>query len=71
MQQNLISEIDAFIAETGLSDHRVGFLLAKNGKLIERLRMGRRIWPETEATIRKNLDTERRKRADTSKADAA
>lgn len=62
MAQNLISEIEAFKTETGLSDHRIGMLLASNGKLIERLRSGRRIWPDTEERIRENLTRERQKR---------
>ncbi len=62
MSQNLFSEIAVFQMETGLSDHRIGMLLASNGKLIERLRAGRRIWPDTEERIRKNLETERQKR---------
>lgn len=63
MAQSLISEIDAFVAELGLSEHRVGILLANNGRLIERLRAGRRVWPETEAAIRAAMTAERRKRA--------
>jgi RNase adaptor protein for sRNA GlmZ degradation len=59
MKQELIKEIDAFIAETGLSEHRVGFLLARNGKLVARLRAGRRIWPETEQMIRDGIARER------------
>lgn len=59
MTQPIIEEVEKFLTETGLSEHRVGFLLAKNGKLVERLRAGRRIWPETEKMIREGLVRER------------
>ncbi len=51
------------MAATGLSAHRTGILLARNGKLVERLRAGGRIWPETEAQIRVRLADETLRRA--------
>lgn len=68
---NLIHEIEAFMDATGLSEHRTGYLLAKNGRLIPRLRSGRRIWPETEALIRKKLVAEKAKRLSATEAGAA
>lgn len=63
MANDLLSEIEKFQAETGLSDHRVGIILARNGRLMERLRNPkRRIWPETAAQVRLALEAERRKR---------
>jgi len=62
MQTELLTDIDRFQAETGLSEHRIGILLARNGKLVGRLRAGGRIWPETAARIRTALAAERRKR---------
>lgn len=50
--ENLLNEIDAFKQQTGLSDFRIGFLAAKNGRLVERLRNGGRVWPETEEQVR-------------------
>jgi hypothetical protein len=50
--ENLLNEIDAFKQETGLSDFRIGFLAARNGRLVERLRNGGRVWPETEEQVR-------------------
>jgi hypothetical protein len=60
--KSLIQEISDFAAEVGLSDHRVGILLANNGRLIPRLKNGGRIWPETELEIRRNMAAERKKR---------
>lgn len=71
MQQSLLSEIETFMADTGLSAHRTGMLLARNGKLLERLRAGGRIWPETEAQIRDRLATETMRRASPGKDPAA
>ncbi|MEH6504987.1 MAG: hypothetical protein V7786_01840 [Sulfitobacter litoralis] len=63
MTHQITEEVEKFMTETGLSEHRVGFLLAKNGKLVERLRAGRRIWPETEEMIREGIARERALRA--------
>ena len=68
MTNPIIEEVEAFLAETGLSEHRVGFLLARNGKLVERLRAGRRIWPETEQMIREGIEEERARRSAASDA---
>lgn len=52
MHKELLSEIDRFLAAEGIGEHRFGILAAKNGRLVERLRSGGRIWPETEEQIR-------------------
>lgn len=65
MSKPIINEVEQFLTDTGLSEHRVGFLLARNGKLVERLRAGRRIWPETEKMIRDAIARERARRAQT------
>jgi len=52
MTQKLLSDIHAFMAETGLSPFRFGILAVKNGRLVDRLRDGGRVWPETEIAIR-------------------
>lgn len=52
MSVHLISEIDAFLAEFRIGEHRFGILAANNGRLVERLRSGGRVWPETEERIR-------------------
>ncbi|WP_435167943.1 hypothetical protein [Falsirhodobacter sp. 1013] len=62
MRQKLITEVEAFKKRTGLSDHRVGFLLAKNGRLLDRLRAERPIEIDTVERIRANLRAETAKR---------
>lgn len=68
MYASLIQEIDAFLAETGIGPHRFGILAAKNGRLVERLRGGGRIWPDTELAIRQFIAAERIRRRAVSEA---
>lgn len=64
MKEHLLSEIEEFLRETGISEYRFGFLAVRNGRLVERLRAGRRIWPETEAEVREFISEARAKRAE-------
>lgn len=66
----LLTEIEEFLSETGMTPYRFGFLAARNGRLVERLRDGTtpngkpvRIWPETARQVRDFMRAERRKRA--------
>lgn len=59
VSQNLLPEIERFLAETGMGEFRFGLLSARNGRLVERLRKGRRVWPETESQIRAYMISER------------
>lgn len=52
MHPLLLSEIDAFLAETGMGESYFGKAAAGNSELVSRLRGGKRIWPETEAKVR-------------------
>lgn len=52
MNTDLLSEIEDFLAAEGIGEHRFGILAASNGRLVERLRAGGRIWPETEQQVR-------------------
>lgn len=61
MKSSLIADIDAFLAETGIPPYRFGLEAAHNGRLVERLRDGRRVWPETEKMIRNYMRAARRK----------
>jgi hypothetical protein len=69
MSTKLLSEIDEFLRETGMTEYRFGFLAAKNGRLVERLRQGStpvkgkpvRVWPETVQQVRDFMKAERRK----------
>lgn len=70
MSTKLLSDIDAFLAETGMGEFRFGLLAVNNGRLVERLRAGTtpkgrpvRVWPETEMQIRAFMMAERQKRA--------
>lgn len=72
MKHDLLTEIDDFIAETGLSEYRAGIVLAKNGRLVPRLRSSGRVWPETEVRVRAALAAERSRRSQRSpREDAA
>lgn len=64
MNAKLLSDIDTFLSETGMGDFRFGWLAIRNGRLLERLRAGRRVWPETEAQIRAFMITERKRRTE-------
>lgn len=62
MSNHLLSEIDRFLKEFPMSDYRFGLRAARNGRLIERLRSGRRVWPETDSQVRAFMLAERQRR---------
>lgn len=61
MRTDLLSEIDAFLATESIGEHRFGILAANNGRLVERLRSGRRVWPDTEEKVRAFIKERRRR----------
>lgn len=71
MRPDLLSDIDAFLAATGMTDYRFGMLAARNGRLLERLRAGTTptkgkpvlLRPETEQQIREFMRANRPKKA--------
>lgn len=67
----LISEIEAFLSETGMSAYYFGMLAASNGRLVDRLRAGRKIWPDTEARVRAFIRHERKTRRSASERAAS
>ncbi|QCL88760.1 MULTISPECIES: hypothetical protein [Agrobacterium tumefaciens complex] len=70
MQTELLKEIERCLPKSGVGPHRFGILAAGNGRLIERLRSGGRVWPDTEEKVRdfiRKLDEEQRQQG----ADAA
>lgn len=78
MRTNLLSDIEAFLRETGMGEYRFGLLAVKNGRLVERLRAGTtpkgkpaRIWPETEMQIRAFMLAERKRRTPSQEESAA
>lgn len=52
MAKDLLSEIDEFLRSEDIGEHRFGILATNNGRLVERLRDGGRVWPETEEKVR-------------------
>ena len=48
---HLLSEIESFIAVTGMSETYFGKRAAGNSELVARLRSGGRVWPETEEKV--------------------
>lgn len=59
-QNNLLSEIDAFLAETGMGPSYFGKQATGNSEVVSRLREGRRVWPETETKLRAFMIAHRR-----------
>jgi hypothetical protein len=62
MSTKLLDEIEAFLTETGAGAFQFGMKSIRNGRLVERLRSGGRVWPETETEIRLYMRIEREKR---------
>lgn len=52
MATDLLTDIDAFLAQTGIGPSYFGKAACGNSELVERLRSGGRVWPETEAQVR-------------------
>lgn len=59
----LLTEIDAFLAETGMGVAYFGKRAAGNSELVPRLRSGRRCWPETADKVRAFIKASRKARA--------
>lgn len=75
MSNPLLTDIERFLARNDMSPAHFGRLSVKNGRLVERLRAGEtpqgkavRIWPDTEARIRKFMRTYRPRNAKQSEA---
>lgn len=52
MTSNLLTEIEAFLANTEMGVSYFGKASCGNSEVVDRLRSGRRVWPETEIKIR-------------------
>lgn len=52
MTNNLLSEIEGFLARTEMGASYFGKASCGNSEVVDRLRSGRRVWPETEIKIR-------------------
>lgn len=53
MHNDLLSEIDAYCSARGITPQTFGRLAGQGGNFYNRLRDGRRAWPETVAKVRK------------------
>ena len=61
MQQNLLTEVREAMTLLGVEAHRFGILAANNGRLVDRLEKGGRLWPETEERVRSFIASVREK----------
>ncbi|MCP8895317.1 hypothetical protein KYK29_10255 [Shinella daejeonensis] len=52
MTNDLLLDIEKFIELEKIGEHRFGILAANNGRLVERLRSGGRVWPETAEQVK-------------------
>lgn len=52
-QPDLLATIEAFLAGTGMGASYFGKAAIGNSEVVKRLRDGGRVWPETEASLRK------------------
>lgn len=60
--QNFSQKCFDFLSDSGLSDHRAGMVIAKNGRFYDRLREGKRFWPETKDQVLGRIKLERDRR---------
>lgn len=68
MPSTLLDDIEAFLSAHEMSASRFGELALKDKPFVFQLRGGRRVWPETEAAVRRFMSTYR---PDAAQADAA
>lgn len=52
MANDLLTDIKAFLDETGMGKSYFGKAACGNSELVERLESGGRVWPETEDKVR-------------------
>jgi hypothetical protein len=52
IHDRLLSDIEEFLTETGMGPSYFGKRAAGNSELVERLRAGGRVWPDTEERVR-------------------
>lgn len=59
----LLEEIERFLSETGMGPSYFGKVSVGNSEVVNRLREGKRVWPETETKLRAFMFAERRDRS--------
>lgn len=57
---DILSEIEAFLKETGMGPAYFGKKAVGNTEIVARLRRGRPIWPHTEQRLRVFMEVERK-----------
>lgn len=60
----LLSDITAFCEAQGIKPSRFGELALNDKPFVKQLQNGRRVWPETEATVRRFMATYRPEQAE-------
>ena len=63
MANPLLTEIEAFLEETGMGPSYFGVRAVRNSLLVKRLGEGKKIWPDTEMKVRAFILSERSKPA--------
>lgn len=61
--EKLLSDIDAFLSETGMGPSYFSKSASGNSELVKRLRAGGRLWPETEKKVREFMRAHRKNAA--------
>ena len=61
-KSDIIKEVEAVSAETGLAPSTIGKLIGQGGNFYDRLQSPARMWPETMAQIKERLDQLRKER---------
>lgn len=59
---SILAEIDAFLTEVGMGQSYFGKAAVGNSEIVRRLRVGGRVWPETESKLRAFMASVREKR---------
>lgn len=52
MANELLTDIRAFLEQSGMGPSYFGKVACGNSELVDRLESGRRVWPETEEKVR-------------------
>lgn len=55
----ILKALEQFREDAGLSEHRAGFVVCKDGRIFDRLRDGGEVLPRTERKIREGIARER------------
>jgi hypothetical protein len=62
--EKLLSEVNEFLAVTGMSPSYFGKVASGNSELVKRLENGKRVWPETAEKVREFMAEKLQARAE-------